>query len=93
MEIHEGHESDGRHINRANKGVHFVKEEHAEIGGHQKVKLIKITKTCTYPEPVAEADRGKRDMRLKEVSEVENLVLLAIFHLPEVHRLLISRYE
>lgn len=48
---------------------------------------------CTYPESVAEADRGQRDMRLKEVSEVEDLVLLAIIHLPEVHRLLICRHE
>ena len=42
---------------------------------------------------MAEADRGERDMRLEEVSEVEYLVLLAIIHLPEVHRLLISRHE
>lgn len=56
MEIHEGDESDGRHVNRAYEGVYFVKEEHAEIGGHQEVQLIKITKMCTYPEPVAETD-------------------------------------
>ena len=31
MEIYEGHEPDGRHVNRAYEGVNFVKEEHAEI--------------------------------------------------------------
>jgi len=56
MEVHKGHEPDGRHVNRAYKGVHLVKEEHAEIRGHQKVQLIIITKTCTYPESVTEAD-------------------------------------
>jgi hypothetical protein len=64
MEVHKGHEPDGRHVNRAYEGVHLVKEEHAEIRGHQKVQLIIITKTCTYPKPVAEAYRGERDMRL-----------------------------
>jgi hypothetical protein len=65
MEVHKGHEPDGRHVNRAYEGVHLVKEEHAEIRGHQEVQLIKIiTKTCTYPKPVAEAYRGERDMRL-----------------------------
>ena len=56
MEIHKGHESDGRYVNRAYEGVHFVKEKHAEIGGHQEVQLIKITNKCTYPESMTESD-------------------------------------
>jgi len=40
---------------------------------------------------MTESKGGKRDMRLQQIGQVQDLVLLAIRSLPKVHALLISR--